>query len=60
MCQEGAINIAQKGFGGDNECIRFHKSDIPRLIKALQEKIPEMTSDNCDEFNENLMKMDID
>lgn len=51
MCQEGAVEISQmKDFDGEKQSIRFHEEDIPRLIKALQSKIPEMNEDNCEEW----------
>ena len=58
MCQDGAINLLQFGFGSKKSIVRFHKKDIPCIIKALQSKIPMMTEDNGDEFNKELNEID--
>lgn len=57
MCQKGAVTIFQKDEGDDLGEIRFHKSNIPRIIKALQSKLPTMTEENNDDFNDEIKKI---
>lgn len=57
MCQDGAVSLLQFGVE-DKSLIRFHRKDIPRLIKALQGNIPLMTENNDEEFNRELEIID--
>lgn len=57
MCQKGAVTIFQIDECDSIGQIRFHKSNIPRIIKALQSKLPTMTEENNDDFNDEINKI---
>jgi hypothetical protein len=54
MCQNGIVVLAQRGFSEDRQEVRFEIAKVKRVIAALQ-KLPEMTSANQDEFQEDMV-----